>query len=82
MQQCNNTRECRLKEIGSQNYSNILGEEDIENIKENTYLDINLNNSSTKYLNETLGKYSGFKLLIMIAIIIVIIYLIYFYLKK
>ena len=82
LQQCNNMRECRLKEIGSQDYSNILGEEDIENIKENIYLDINLNNSSTKYLNETLGKYSGFKLLIMIAIIIVIIYLIYFYLKK
>ena len=82
LQQCNNIRECRLKGIGPENNFNELGEEDNEIIKENKYLDINLNNSSSDYLNQTLGKYSGFKLLIIMAIIITIVYLIYFYLKK
>jgi hypothetical protein len=86
LQQCSNPKECALKQIDTQNYPNysLLEEEDnnVKNEIKNMYTDINLNNSTSDYLNQTLSKYSGFKLILMIVIIIIIIYLIYFYFKK
>ena len=82
LRQCNTPKECKIKEIDIQNYSlNEVEEEELQNIN-NMYIDINLSNSTSNYFKRSINKYSWFKLILLIGIIAIIIYLIYFYLKK
>ena len=82
LRQCNTPKECKIKEIDIQNYSlNEVEEEELQDINK-MYIDINLSNSTSNYFKRSINKYSWFKLILLIGIISIIIYLIYFYLKK